>query len=53
MVEDAVSIYTKYGSLMKYTPETPDKNYLWRNLVLDGDRITKEDEDDEEDEDEE
>ena len=53
MVEDAVSTYTKYASLMKYTPEIPDKKYLWRKKVLDGDTISTEDDDDEEDEDEE
>jgi len=29
MVEDAVTIYTQIASLMRYTPEEPDKKYLW------------------------
>jgi hypothetical protein len=30
MIEDASSIYGKIGSLMKYEPETPSKNHLWK-----------------------
>jgi hypothetical protein len=30
MIEDSVSIYSKYASLMKYIPEKPDKKFRWK-----------------------
>ena len=39
---------------MKYTPDTPDKKYLYRKKILEGDKLIKEEaEDDEDDFDEE
>jgi hypothetical protein len=51
MINDAASIYAKIADLMRYTPESPGKKFLWKKKVQSGEQ--KEDEDDEFDEDDE
>ena len=53
MIEDASSIYGKIGSLMKYEPETPSKNHLWKEQVLGIDQLAEIQKDDDDDFDEE
>ena len=33
MVKDEASVYIKYASLMKYTPEIPDKKHIYKRRI--------------------
>ena len=48
MIEDVAAIYAKYASMMKYTPEIPDKKWLYKKRV-----VGQEDDEDDDDEEEE
>ena len=52
MIEDVAAIYAKYASMMKYTPEVPDKKWLYKKRVV-GQEDDEEDDDEEEEEQEE
>jgi len=47
MIDDSASMYNKLASLMKFTPEVPDKKYLWKEGGVEDDDFEEEDEEDE------
>ena len=53
MINDAASIYAKMADLMRYTPVSPGKKYLWKKKVKAGEEIEDDDEFEEDEDDEE